>query len=986
MRARELLTAQERLKYTVIANDLSERELAIYFTLTDYDIKIISKYRKDFNVLGFALQICILRYSGYTLSELNEIPDIIFSYLIEQLNLDVNKDIIKLYTSREATKYEHLEKIKEIYGYTTFDIKDYRNLLKLLYQLSLANDTPTYLIKCAIAILRKDKIILPSIKTIERAVWEARKMAENKVFKSLCLNLTPEKKEKLDNLLLLMPGSDKTTLGWLKQTTGHSSPDTFLKVIEKLESIRELSVEINPEDIHPNRLRQLSKIGERYKPFDLKRFTDIKRYAILVAYLFSLSQELTDRAFDIHTRQIQTLLNKGRKAQEEFQKKNGKSINEKVIHYASLGSALIKARDENLDPFQVIESVMPWRKIVESVNEANNLLRPVNYDYLDLLSNRFSHLRKYTPTLLKSLEFDSVKSSKQLVKAINAIHKMNESGKRKLPDDVPQSFISKRWRKYIYEKDGQINRKYYEMATLTELCDQVKGGNVWIKGSKLHKNFDEYIISPEDWNKVIDTNLAASSCVDEYIQEQTRILNERLEFLSKNINAIEGLDINKDGFSLQRLEKDTPEEAKELSLQLYSLVPYIKLTDLLTEVAGWTEFDKEFINASTNKQPVKDERKIIMATLMALGTNIGLSKMAESTLSISYNQMAYTSRWCFYEEALKKAQANLVNFQHKLDLSSVWGEGNTSSSDGMRIQVGVSSLNAYSNPHYGFKKGVTIYRHTNNQFSSFYTKVINTNARDAVHVIDGLLYHETDLNIEEHYTDTAGYTDQVFGLSHLLGFRFAPRLRDLSGARLYLIDKFSCNNNIFPLFKGKINLKLIKENYDDLLRLTYSIKEGISSGSLLMSKLGPHSLRQNKIAKALREIGRVQKTIFIIDYITNESLRRRIQKGLNKSESVNALSRAVFFGKHGELREKALQDQLQRASALTIIVNAIIIWNTVYLTKAIEHLKTKQEVKEKLLCHVSPLAWEHINFLGDYTFDSKEVTTLDSLRALNIKK
>lgn len=97
----------------------------------------------------------------------------------------------------------------------------------------------------------------------------------------------------------------------------------------------------------------------------------------------------------------------------------------------------------------------------------------------------------------------------------------------------------------------------------------------------------------------------------------------------------------------------------------------------------------------------------------------------------------------------------------------------TSSSDGMRVQVGVSSLHADANPHYGTGKGTTIYRFVSDQFSSFYTKVINTNARDAVHVIDGLLHHETDLHIEEHYTDTAGYTDQVFGLTNLLGFRFA---------------------------------------------------------------------------------------------------------------------------------------------------------------------------------------------------------------------
>ena len=289
---------------------------------------------------------------------------------------------------------------------------------------------------------------------------------------------------------------------------------------------------------------------------------------------------------------------------------------------------------------------------------------------------------------------------------------------------------------------------------------------------------------------------------------------------------------------------------------------------------------------------------------------------------------------------MKKAQATLVNYHHRLFLPSYCGDGSTSSSDGMHVQVGVSSLNADANPHYGTGKGATMYRFVSDQFSSFYTKVISTNARDAVHVIDGLLYHETDLSIEEHYTDTAGYTDQVFGLSHLLGFKFAPRIRDISELKLYTIGKTNAFPKIETILNGRINSKVIQENYDDVLRLAYSIREGKVSGSLIMGKLGSYA-RQNALATALREMGRIEKTIFILDYISNETLRRRIHRGLNKGEAMNALARAIFFGKRGELRERELQDQLQRASSLNILINAISIWNTVYLQKAVEHLKVK---------------------------------------------
>ena len=165
--------------------------------------------------------------------------------------------------------------------------------------------------------------------------------------------------------------------------------------------------------------------------------------------------------------------------------------------------------------------------------------------------------------------------------------------------------------------------------------------------------------------------------------------------------------------------------------------------------------------------------------------------------------------------------------------------------------------------------------------------------------------------------------------------------------------------------------------------MTHSIREGNVTGSLIMGKIGSYS-RQNALATSLREMGRIEKTIFILDYITNKSLRRCIQRGLNKGEAMNAFARAIFFGKRGEFRERELQDQLQRASALNILINAISIWNTTYLQKAIDHLKQNYSFDENLLKHISPLRWEHINLLGEYNFDVKNVLESDELRPLNI--
>ncbi|MFH6685177.1 Tn3 family transposase, partial [Bacillus amyloliquefaciens] len=908
-RGRELLTLEQRQDFMQIPED--EWILGTYFTFSKRDLEIVNKRRREENRLGFAVQLAVLRYPGWPYTHIKSIPESVIHYISKQIGATPSS--ISLYPQRENTLWDHLKELRSEYDFVTFTLREYRIAFKHLHQLAFENGDAIHLLHECIDFLRKNKIILPAITTLERMVWEARAMAEKKLFNTVSQSLTNEQKGKLEEIITSQHPSEsnKTILGWLKEPPGHPSPETFLKVIERLEYIRGMELEtVQISHLHRNRLFQLSRLGSRYEPYAFRDFQENKRYSILTVYLLHLTQELTDKAFEIHDRQILSLLSKGRKAQEEIQKQNGKKLNEKVIHFTNIGQALIKAKKEKLDVFEVLESVIEWNSFVSSVEEAQELARPDDYDYLDLLQKRFYSLRKYTPTLLRVLEFHSTKANEPLLQAVEIIRGMNESGKRKVPDNSPVDFISKRWKKHLYEDDGTtINRHYYEMAVLTELREHVRAGDVSIVGSRQYRDFEEYLFSEDTWNQTKEnTRLSVSLSFEDYMTERTSSLNKRLKWLATNSNKLDGVSLEKGKLSIERLEKDVPEEAKKFSASLYQMLPRIKLTDLLMDIAYITGFHEQFIHASNNRKPDKEETIIIMAALLGMGMNIGLSKMAEATPGLTYKQLANVSQWRMYEDAMNKAQAVLVNFHHKLQLSSYWGDGTTSSSDGMRMQIGVSSLHADANPHYGTGKGATIYRFTSDQFSSYYTKIIHTNSRDAIHVLDGLLHHETDLNIVEHYTDTAGYTDQIFGLTHLLGFKFAPRIRDLSDSKLFTIDKASEYPKLEVILRGQINTKVIKENYEDVLRLAHSIREGTVSASLIMGKLGSYS-RQNSLATALREMGRIEKTIFILNYISDESLRRKIQKGLNKGEAMNGLARAIFFGKQGELRERTIQHQ-----------------------------------------------------------------------------
>ncbi|WP_081325046.1 Tn3 family transposase, partial [Staphylococcus saprophyticus] len=615
MGVKELLTPDQR-KEILSLNNLSEFEFTSYYSLSDYDIEVVNRHRRDHNRLGFALQLCILRNPGCTLNSMLDIPDNLIAYVAKQI--DVNPDVFSSYAKRDTTRREHLEEIRQVYGYRNLNNSDYRTISNDLLKSALENGNTMYLVRTALDLLRKGKIILPVIPTIERMVWLARIRAEKRIFATLTRNLSKGQKYELEKLIDSTTNNNKTKLAWLREIPGHSSPDSFLKVIKRLQFIKNINITADTSLLHPNRLLQLARIGARYEPHSFRRFKEDKRYALLVAHLITLSQDLTDHAIEIHDRQMMVLQAKGRKTQEEMQKQNGKSVNEKVVHYADIGSALIKAKEDGIDPYVALDQVMPWEKIVESIEEAKLLSRPMDYDYLDLIKTRYNYLRKYTPILLGSLEFRSTKSAKPLLVALDTIRELNESGKRKVPDGSPLDFVPKRWQKHVFDDEGNINRQYYEMAALTELKNYIRSGDVWVEGSRLHKDFEEYLVSKDDWDraKVTGTNIAVDVNFEQYIQERYDVLNTKLQWISKNIDKIDSINIKKQKIHVERLQADTPEESRNFSLSLYKILPRVKLTDLLMEVAEWTGFEKSFVHASSNQSPKGEEKSGSVAKLI----------------------------------------------------------------------------------------------------------------------------------------------------------------------------------------------------------------------------------------------------------------------------------------------------------------------------------------------------------------------------------
>lgn len=212
----------------------------------------------------------------------------------------------------------------------------------------------------------------------------------------------------------------------------------------------------------------------------------------------------------------------------------------------------------------------------------------------------------------------------------------------------------------------------------------------------------------------------------------------------------------------------------------------------------------------------------------------------------------------------------------------------------------------------------------------------------------------------------SGFSDHVFAMCSILGYRFAPRIRDLPSKRLYAFESTDVGENLRSLIESKIREQLIVRSWPDILRLSASIATNRIKPSSILKRLSNYP-RQNELALALREVGRVERSLFMLDWISNTNLQHRVQLGLNKGEAHHALKRAISFNRRGEIRDRTSEGQHYRVAGMNLLTALVIYWNTKQIGEVVQDkVDSGKSPDPILLPHVSPLGWEHINLTGEY--------------------
>ncbi len=952
--------------------EATDEELTRGWTLSETDKTEVTRCRGDDNRRRFAVQLCILRNYGCFLENYQAVPAGILSYLGCQL--DLPPVLFLGAPEREATETEQTQRIRRYLGYKLFD-EDTRERLECCLagragELLISRD----LLQAAEDLLRCWKVLLPASAKLKRITASVSSRLQEKVFDRITEGLPSRMRRAIDDLLQVSDDGRRSDLFSLKKYPPEANPKRLAGQIKHYQLLNSMGIDqIDLSQVNTGLVRHVAALVRHYDVWALRRFGPRKRYAMVACFLSEAVKTILDQVAAMHDQYMIKMLRRARNIYEKSYRKTRRRARKDLAVLLNAVECLLNSDCMPEMAFTEFYSDLANPAVREAVTTCRSLLRLEEEGYVGQLCGQYKLLRQYLPDFL-ALPFQGETGAQPLLQAIDLVRKLDAGDIKELPLDAPHQFVPAAYRKALMGKSGRINRNIWEIGLALAVRDALRSGDLYLPESRHHVSFWNLVYNEEVWIEERSRayeSLGLPTDAGEFIARVGREFHAAARAAQHNLSSNPFASIKANRLKLRRIKAlKVPERVEELRRVIESHLSRVHIEDLLLEVDAWCGFSKELRPLHGGRVAADGNYETLMAALVAHGTNLGIATMGQSAEGITVDKLQHVSRWLLREETLKAANTALVDYHHQLSLSSVWGSGIVSSSDGQRFGLQASSLLASFYPRYFgyYERAVSVYTHVSDQHSVFGTKVISCSSREAIYVLDGLLENNTILKPREHCTDTHGYTEHLFGLCYLLGYSFMPRLKDLKHQQLYKPDREKRYGRLEVLFRGAVNTGLIREQWDQLVRVAASLKHRTAPAHVVVRRLGGNT-RSDRLAKALTALGRVVKTTFILRYIQEEELRRKILLQLTRGEARHNLAKYLFFAKQGEFCTGDYEEIMNKVSCLSLLSNAILVWNTVQIAKIVDQLRsTGHQVLDKDLAKISPLAFRHVIPNGTYHF------------------
>jgi len=963
-------TAYPRFKRNPSSHDLNELH-----TPTEEETAFAQKLaRSPTHLLALVILLKSFQRLGY-FPKLEEVPPAIVSHLRSCLHL---KPEVAPGYEEARTLYRHHRAIRDFLSVKAYG-KDARHLaIMAVYDAAQTMDNPADLINVALETLVKERYELPAFSALDRLARRVRMVVNRRFWNSVLSHLTEDDRARLDALLVIDLRTKRSPFNRLKQLPKQPSLSHLQEWLDQLEWLVALGEATEAlVGLPPLKVQHFAAEAKALDAHEMKDFTLPKRATLLLSLIQRQRVQARDGLALMLIKRMNKIQQRGKEELERLRVGHREKTAQLVSILADVVTACESAPTD-AEAGHLVKTLLAEKGDTgQLLEDCETVVAASSDNYQPLLWPYYRSYRSTLFRLIKRLAPASTTQDQSLIAALNIVLENEDRRGDTLAGAVDLPFASERWQRTVYRIEDSavlINRRHFEVCVFTHLAAELKSGDLSIAGSDEYADYREQLLDWEQCEPLVADycrELELPATAQEFVAGLRTWLDETARQVDAGYTENGQLVIDEHGKpTLKRLQgREQPASVKELEAAVISRLPEHNVIDILSNVAYYTGWTRHYgpLSGSDPKLERAVERYIL--TAFAYGCNLGPTQAARHMRgTVTPHMLSFINRRHVNAHKLNAALRDVINHYHLFPLPKLWGVGKTAAADGTKYDLYDQNLLAEYHIRYGGYGGIA-YHHVADNYVALFSHFIPCGVWEAIYIIEGLLQNTSDVQPDTIHADTQGQSTPVFALAHLLGIKLMPRIRNWHDLVLYRSSKESKYQHVDALFTEVIDWKLIETHWQDLLRVVLSIKAGKISSVTLLRKLGNYS-RKNRLYQAFRELGRVVRTVFLLQYLSDPEARRQITESTNKVEAYNGFAKWLFFGGEGVIADNDPEEQEKAIKYNDLVANAVIFQNVVDQSRILHELMTEgYAVRREDVAALSPYLTSHIKRFGDYVID-----------------
>lgn len=972
----------------------AHEELVEHFLLSPAERTLVDTCYGEAHRHGVAVLLKSVQYLGYVPDGLSQVPEAVRTFLAHQLQL--LWDHTEHYPWHSRTHDRHVALIRHATGFR-FPTGQDKHELETWLRTQGALDAPTEeeLCECAYGRLRVLGIELPAEPECHRIVRAALRGFFQDLYERVTAQLSQEVRTALDQLLVVEPSAAQSPFDQLKAEPSAPGVKNLQKEVRKLQTLRALGVPADALAVVPWKVLQtLQRRATNERASEMRAHPTVIRCALMACFIHARTMEVTD---DV----VRMLLEIIRRMDTQTEKHLQKELLRDIKHVAGKVQLLYRIAEAVVEePDGTIRTVLfpqvkeeTFRDLAAEAKASGPQYR-IWYHYV-MRQKYIHHYRQMLPWVLEHLTFRSENRFQPVIEALAVIKQSLGTKGQYFSKEVPlDGGVLPSWRATVLEEhdgDVRINRQYYELCVLQRLERAMKCKEVWVEGAYAFRNPSQDM--PTNWTDdtqrtayygILKQPLEVTSFIDPLRARLTTALTQFNRDLPRNPHVhLSAPAANEDRrlFAVDRLTaQPEPQSLGQLKDLISQRSGMLDLLDIFVEADRLTGFTRFFTHSGTKEVRSRETlRPLILLDLFAEGTNTGVKRVAKAHQQYSYDELLYVRKHYFSVEALRLANAAVVNKLLAVRNPLLWGDGHACASDGKRFESGSQNLMTEWRSRYrGY--GILVYWHVETNAVCIYSQLRNFSFSEVAAMIEGLIRHDTEMRVEKNFVDSHGQSEVAFAFCHLLGgVRLMPRLKRLKYERLYLPDTGLAGAfpNLSGVLSRPIRWDLIMQQYDEIVKHAVALKTGTATAEAILKRFNSYNVT-HPTYKALAELGKVEKTIYLCEYLSSLDLRYEVNEGLNVVERWNAANDFLCYGRQGIFATNSRAQQEISTLCLQLLQNGLMLINTLLVERTIAQHQLLARFSEADRRALTPLFYEHVNPYGLFALDLDQPSLLEA--------